>query len=122
MYHRTLNSAIGRADEFQSNETLQMRVSAFKFLTPFLIYITLTSAFASKMAMQGFLPQFLSFTSPLTSQLFLGLLQAIGSERVHSAGVAERIGALIVFSELKKSLVVSGFEPRPLSIALFPQA
>ena len=45
---------------------------------------------------------FLSFTSPATSHLFPGLLQAIGGEKVLAAGVPMRIGALIIFSELKK--------------------
>ena len=43
--------------------------------------------------MQGFFPQFHSFTSPVKSQLFPGLHQAIGRERVHMAGVPERMGA-----------------------------
>ena len=53
------------------------------------------------------------FNSPLACHLLPGLLQAIGREVVHVAGVPERIGALLIFSELKKSLVVSGFEPQP---------
>ena len=37
------------------------------FLSPFLPYTTLISVFAAQMALQGFLPQFLSFISPITN-------------------------------------------------------
>ena len=39
------------------------------------------------MLLLRFLPRFLSFTSPVTSHLIPRLLQAIGRERVHAAGV-----------------------------------
>ena len=60
---------------------------------------------------------------------FPGLQKAIGREGVHAAGVPVRMEALIIFSELKKSCVMSRFEPLPpvwkasaLSIALCPSA
>ena len=66
----------------------------------------------------------LSFTSPATNYLFPGLLKAIGAiEIVHVVGIPESIEDLIIFTELKKSLVVSRFDPQPpvfLSIALCP--
>ena len=64
------------------------------FLTTFIPWIALTSVFATQIVILGFLRWSLSFISPVTKHLFQGLLQAIGSERVHAEGVPERIGAL----------------------------
>ena len=55
-------------------------------LDPFLLYIALISVFAAQTVLLGFLPQFLSLISVITNHLFPGLLQGIGSERVHMAG------------------------------------
>ena len=63
------------------------------FLTPFLPYLAFMSVFSLTMVLLGFLPGFLSFTSPKTSHFFPELLQA---EKVFEAGVTERIGALII--------------------------
>ena len=53
--------------------------------------------FASQMALLDILPQFLSFTSLITSHLFSRVTPSHWEgERVHSAGVPERIGALII--------------------------
>ena len=72
------------------------------------------------MALQGCLLQFLSFTSPVTSHLFPGLLQAIERERECTWQDTRE-------DRSTKSLIVSGFEPQPpvwqactLSIALSP--
>ena len=51
-------------------------------------------------------------TSPETSHLFPGLLQAIGRERVHVAGGTREDRSTNYFSELKKSFVISFCKPR----------
>ena len=66
----------------------------------FLPYITFITVFAAQMILLGFLLRFLPVISPLTNQLFPGLLQAIGRERVHVVGVPERIGALKNFGRI----------------------
>ena len=110
--------------QFRSNRKLEWMWPFWLWLvhehletfTPFLHYIALMPVFLSQKALLGFLPRFPSFTSPIASRLFPGLLQAIERkrerERVHATEVLERIGALIIFVELKKSFIMSGFKPQ----------
>ena len=81
------NEAEFRLTDRSASETSNAWWSTF--FTTFLTYIGLVSVFASQMALLGFLPIFFSFTSPVTSHLFPGLVQAIGG--------GERVWALIFF-------------------------
>ena len=60
----------------------------------------------------GFLPQFLSFTSPVTSHLFLQLLQAFGRESASGQCAQEDRSTNNVF-RIEKNLLLSWFEPLP---------
>ena len=69
--------------------------------------------FALQMALLGFLPQFLSFYLSSNKTSVSRVTSSHWERESAWRGVPERIGALIIFSELKKSLVMSGFKPRP---------